>query len=74
MRAEVTTAIPISADRAKAIETGLAKATGRSVTLAVHVDPALIGGAVTRIGSTVYDGSLSGQLERMRARLEEGQP
>jgi F-type H+-transporting ATPase subunit delta len=33
------------------------------------VDPALVGGVVTRIGSTVYDGSVRGQLESLRRRL-----
>lgn len=70
LRVVVTTPTPMSADRAKAIERGLAQATGRTVTLVARVDPTLIGGVVTRIGGTVYDGSLAGQLERMRDRLE----
>jgi F-type H+-transporting ATPase subunit delta len=69
IRAEVTTAAPLAADRAKAIEETLARATGRTVTLSTTVDPALIGGAVTRIGSVVYDGSLARQLEKMKERL-----
>ena len=72
VRAEVTTASALSADRVKQIERGLTTATGRTITLSTHVDPALIGGAVTRIGSTVFDGSLTGQLQRMKQRLEGG--
>ena len=53
VRAEVTTTAPMSADRARAIERSLAKATSRTVILAAHVDPALIGGVVTRIGGTI---------------------
>ena len=69
VRAEVTTAAPLEAGRAQAIEDSLAKATGRTVTLSTRVDPALIGGLVARLGSTVYDGSLTGQLAKMKQRL-----
>lgn len=71
VRAEVTTAVPLPDDRRAAIERGLAAATGRQVVLTAHVDPALIGGAVTRVGSTVYDGSIVRQLERLREQLSE---
>ena len=70
VRAEITTATPLSADRTQAIERDLAKATGRHVRLAALVDPSIIGGIVTRIGSTVYDGSITGQLRKMKERLD----
>lgn len=70
VRAEVTTATPIDATRAQQIQNSLAKTTGRTVTLSTRVDPRIIGGLVARIGSTVYDGSVVRQLERMRERLE----
>jgi F-type H+-transporting ATPase subunit delta len=69
IRAEVTTTAPLPADRAKAIETSLARSTGRTIFLTTRVDPAIIGGVVTRIGSTVYDGSVARQLEKIRERL-----
>jgi len=69
VRAEVVTAVPLPDDRAKALEAGLASATGRQVRLETRVDPAIIGGAVARVGSTVYDGSITRQLERMREAL-----
>ena len=72
VRAEVTTATPLGADRAKAIEASLARATGRTVTLATEVDPAIIGGVVARIGSTIYDGSVTRQLQKMKERLVAG--
>ena len=72
VRAEVTTAVALGAERAKAVEQSLAALTGRTVTLATRVDPAIIGGVVARIGSTVYDGSVTRQLERMKAQLESG--
>ena len=37
--------------------------------LDTRVDPGIIGGAVARIGSTVYDGSITRQLERMKETL-----
>jgi F-type H+-transporting ATPase subunit delta len=72
VRAEVTTAASLPADRAQAIERGLAQLTGRTVTLATKVDPSIIGGVVARVGSTVYDGSVTTQLRKMKQRLVEG--
>lgn len=71
VEAHVTTATPLAADRAEAIAGGLASHTGRRVRLTTSVDPALIGGVVARIGSTVYDGSVARQLERLRDRLAQ---
>jgi F-type H+-transporting ATPase subunit delta len=71
VRAEVTTAVPLAAERTKGIEQALARVTGRTVTLAAKVDPAIIGGVVARVGSTVYDGSVTTQLQKMKNRLIE---
>jgi F-type H+-transporting ATPase subunit delta len=71
LNAEVTTAVPLSADRVAQFEKRIAAATGRRVTMTASVDPALIGGAVARVGSIVYDGSIATQLSKMRERLEE---
>jgi F-type H+-transporting ATPase subunit delta len=70
VRAEVTTAVPLTDDRRAALEKGIAAATGRQVMLTTAVDPAIIGGAITRIGSTVYDGSVARQLERLKEQLQ----
>jgi F-type H+-transporting ATPase subunit delta len=72
IRAEITTTAPVPADRVKAIEASLAHATGRTVALTMSVDPSIVGGVVTRIGSMVYDGSITRQLQKIRARLGEG--
>jgi F-type H+-transporting ATPase subunit delta len=69
VRAEVVTAMPLSTDRVAALRDGLKRATGRDVRLESRVDPALIGGAVARIGSTVFDGSVTRQLERLKDTL-----
>jgi F-type H+-transporting ATPase subunit delta len=71
VRANVTTATPLTADRVEQIRRSLTQATGREVTLTTHVDPALIGGLVARVGGTVYDASVTTQLEKMRQRLGE---
>ena len=70
VRAEVTTSVPLDAERTSAIQRGLANLTGRTVTLSTKVDPTIIGGMVARIGSTVYDASVTRQLERMKERLQ----
>ena len=72
VRAEVTTAAPLGGDRAKALESSLARVTGRSVVLDMRVDASIIGGVVARVGSTVYDGSVTRQLEKIKERLVEG--
>ena len=69
VRAEITTATALPQDRATTIEQRLAQATGSKVLLSTKTDPSIIGGVVARIGSVVYDGSVTRQLERMRARL-----
>ncbi|HWF84537.1 MAG TPA: ATP synthase F1 subunit delta [Vicinamibacterales bacterium] len=72
VRAEITTAAPLAADRAQAIERGLAQLTGRTIRLASHVDPSIIGGVVARLGDTVYDGSVTRQLAKIREKLVAG--
>jgi F-type H+-transporting ATPase subunit delta len=71
LRAEVTSATPLAPERVAQLEQRLAAATGRRVTMTARVDPALIGGVITRVGSVVYDSSIATQLARMRERLEE---
>jgi F-type H+-transporting ATPase subunit delta len=69
VRAEVITTTELGAEKLSAIERGLAGATGRTVSLATRIDPAIVGGMVAKVGSTVYDASIARQLEKMRARL-----
>jgi F-type H+-transporting ATPase subunit delta len=71
LRAEVTTAIELDAHRADAIRKGLSTVTGRTVLLATKIDPSIVGGLIAQIGSTVYDGSVTRQLARMKERLVE---
>ncbi|HEX6324236.1 MAG TPA: ATP synthase F1 subunit delta [Vicinamibacterales bacterium] len=71
VRAEVTTAVPLDADRAKAVADALGSATGRQVLVESKVDAAILGGVVARVGSVVYDGSVARQLEKMKEQLVE---
>src|SRR5262245_7409013 len=71
IRAEITTASPLPPELAAQIHERLKQATGRQVTVATTVNSAIIGGVVTRIGSTVYDGSIATQLSKLKERLVE---
>ena len=71
LRAEVTTAVALSPERASQLQQRLAAATGRVVTMTTKVDESIIGGVVTRIGSTVYDGSVATRLAKVKDRLEQ---
>ena len=70
VRAEVTTAEPLTAERLQDIQRSLSTATGLTVDLTSRVDPAILGGMVARIGSTVYDASVTNHLQRIRQRLD----
>ena len=68
-QASVTSATELTAGERAELNVALAKLTGEKVQAQYTTDAALIGGAVVRIGSTIYDGSVRKQLERMRARM-----
>ncbi len=69
VEAEVTSARQLSEGERHAITAQVAKATGRQVSARYSVDAALLGGAVVRVGSTVYDGSVRGQLHKIKQEL-----
>jgi F-type H+-transporting ATPase subunit delta len=68
-RAEVTSARPLSKPQQQQVIDGLARLTGKQTRAQFTVQESLIGGVVARIGSTVYDGSVRGQLDALRQRL-----
>ena len=68
-RAEVTSAAALADTQQASIEGELSRLTGKRMRLRFDVDPALVGGVTARIGSTMYDGSVRGQLQRMRREL-----
>jgi F-type H+-transporting ATPase subunit delta len=67
--AEVTTARPVAQASVDALRGKLASISGKKVRLTFAIDEGLIGGMVTRIGSTVYDGSVRNQLREMELKL-----
>ena len=71
VRAEVVSAMPLADEVVKSIQQKLASVTGRTVTVQTKVDPTIVGGLVARVGSTVYDASVTRQLEKMKQRLTE---
>ncbi|HZQ42811.1 MAG TPA: ATP synthase F1 subunit delta [Acidobacteriaceae bacterium] len=67
---EITTARPLDPDNRRLLEQQVARLAGEPRIQATYrEDPSLLGGAVVKLGSTVYDGSVRGQLEQMRQRL-----
>ena len=69
VNAQVTTARPLSPQAEEALRAKLSQVTGNMVRLQFDVDEALIGGVVTRIGSTLYDGSVRSRLEQMKQKM-----
>jgi F-type H+-transporting ATPase subunit delta len=67
--ARVTSARLMANSTRRDVEEKLRQVTGRSVRLTFDTDEALIGGMVTRIGSTIYDGSVRTQLQRLGEKL-----
>ncbi len=67
--AEVTSVRELEGDDRTNLEAQVAKLAGMKVRISYKLDPALLGGAVVRIGSTVYDGSVRTQLEQMKQTL-----
>lgn len=67
--AQVTSVVELSDAEKDELTRVLAHLTGKKIEARYHVDPALLGGATVRIGTTIYDGSVRGQLDRMRERL-----
>ena len=69
VRAEVTSAAPLDTALSAGLESELSKLTGKRVRLRFDLDPSLVGGLVARIGSTVYDGSVRGELRELGRKL-----
>jgi F-type H+-transporting ATPase subunit delta len=72
VEAQVSTARPLSDAEKKMLEAEMAKLTGRKIRARYEQDASLLGGAVVRVGSTIYDGSVNGQLEKIGEQLVEG--
>jgi F-type H+-transporting ATPase subunit delta len=69
VRAEVSSARELNAEQRNLLNGSLERLSGKRVRMQFKIDESLIGGAVARIGSTVYDGSVRGQLQSLERRL-----
>jgi len=67
--AEVFSAVELSAGQKKQFAQTLERITGKKIEAKYSLDPALLGGALVRVGDTIYDGSVRSRLNEMRARL-----
>jgi F-type H+-transporting ATPase subunit delta len=67
--AKVTSSRDLTTDERLVLENQIKRVTGKSVRASYATDKQLIGGAVVRIGSTIYDGSVRGQLDRLKETL-----
>jgi F-type H+-transporting ATPase subunit delta len=69
--AEVSSARELSGAERQQLTTMLERRTGKKIEASFRQDKALLGGAVVRVGTTIYDGSVREQLNRLRERLEK---
>jgi F-type H+-transporting ATPase subunit delta len=67
--AQISSARELQDAEKRTLESQIEKTTGKKVRATYGLDPSLLGGAVVRIGSTIYDGSVKGQLDRMKESI-----
>ena len=72
VEAEITTMRELGDDERRDLETRIGHSIGSKVRARYSTDPKILGGTTVRIGSTIYDGSVMGQLEKLRERLAGG--
>lgn len=71
-RAQARSAVPLTEEEKRQLGARLERALGKRILFEEHVDSTLLGGFVAQVGSLILDGSLDGQLARMRERLARG--
>src|SRR5271165_919154 len=67
--AQISSARDLNDGEKQEVESQIAKVTGKKVRAQYGLDASLLGGAVVRVGSTIYDGSVKGQLERIKEAI-----
>jgi F-type H+-transporting ATPase subunit delta len=67
--ADITIAHDLAEDERRNLEQQVEKVTGKRVLARYSKDPSILGGAIVRVGSTIYDGSVQGQLERIKEAM-----
>ncbi len=68
--AEVTSALPLTAEEQEAVKKDVLAKMGKQATVAFRVDPSILGGLVIKVGDKVLDGSVAAQLEGLRQSLK----
>jgi len=68
-QAEITSARVLTGDERRVLEAEVEKLIGKKVRGRYAQDPAVLGGAIVRVGSTIYDGSVKGQLEKIKEAM-----
>jgi len=69
VQAEVISARALAESDLESLRQKLEATTGKSVTINSRIDPDILGGVITRVGSKVFDGSVRGRLEALKDRL-----
>ncbi len=70
--AQVTSARRLSDEERRDLESRVAAITGKKVRARYAADPELLGGVMVQVGSTIYDGTVRGQLQKLREQLVDG--
>jgi F-type H+-transporting ATPase subunit delta len=70
VRAEVTSAVELSAEQLEAVKERLTASIGQAVSVATTIDPGLLGGLVVRVGSRMIDASLRTKLQRLEVAMK----
>jgi F-type H+-transporting ATPase subunit delta len=69
VEADITSSRQLSPDEKQGLESQVERMTGKKVRAKYDTNPELLGGAVVRVGSTIYDGSVRGQLRKLKEQL-----
>jgi F-type H+-transporting ATPase subunit delta len=69
VQAEISSARQLSNEEKRELESQVERLTGKKVRAHYASDEGLLGGVMVRVGSTIYDGSIRGQLEKMKQEL-----
>jgi F-type H+-transporting ATPase subunit delta len=69
--ADIVSTRELGTDEKRKLESQVAKATGKKLRVRYSLDQKLMGGVIVKVGSTVYDGSVRGQLQRVKEQLTE---
>jgi F-type H+-transporting ATPase subunit delta len=69
VEADIASSRALSSDEKQTLESQVASMTGKKVRAKYETNPELLGGAIVRVGSTIYDGSVRGQLQKLKEQL-----